>query len=473
MNVDIRAVEPPDFVSVERPSDLPVAVYRNRIVATRKRMKAAGLDVLLVYGDREHSANMAYLTGFDPRFEEAVLLLGHDDRAKLLVGNECMGYLPPDELGLDVELFQPLSLMGQARDSSRPLGEILRDFGIGDGVRVGCVGWKSYSAPPALSTAEGLAEDPDHACEIPAYLVDALRELTGDPANVVNANDIFMDVENGLRVTNEIEQIVWFEYAAYVSSTGVLNALRALKPGVAEHDLERHYDGRGLTRSCHPMVGFGDKAKRGLASPSARKAKSGDPFTLALGVAGSLTARAGCVARGKEDLSEDLRSFYEDFAKNYFAVVAAWYKNVKVGAVAGDVAAAAEEARDDRLYDFCVNTGHYLHLDEWLNSPFTSGSKVKLRSGMMIQMDIIPMSKGPFCCCNVEDGIVLADEPLRAKIAERYPDMWTRVRGRRRFMRESIGIESDDSVLPLSAIPAWLPPYALDLDRAMVVTANL
>ena len=85
------------------------------------------------------------------------------------------------------ELFQPFSLMGQARDSSRPLREILADFGVEAGVRIGCVGWKSYSAP--------LVEDPEHASEIPAYLVDALRVLAVDPANVVNANAIFMDVE--------------------------------------------------------------------------------------------------------------------------------------------------------------------------------------------------------------------------------------------------------------------------------------
>ena len=34
----------------------------------------AGMDALVVYGDREHSANIAYLTGYDPRFEGALLV---------------------------------------------------------------------------------------------------------------------------------------------------------------------------------------------------------------------------------------------------------------------------------------------------------------------------------------------------------------------------------------------------------------
>ena len=39
-------------------------------------MEERKLTHLVVYGDREHFANLAYLTGFDPRFEEAVLIVG-------------------------------------------------------------------------------------------------------------------------------------------------------------------------------------------------------------------------------------------------------------------------------------------------------------------------------------------------------------------------------------------------------------
>jgi hypothetical protein len=54
-------------------------------------MRADRQDALVVYADREHCANVAYLTGFDPRFEEALLLLSSEGRRKLLVGNECLG----------------------------------------------------------------------------------------------------------------------------------------------------------------------------------------------------------------------------------------------------------------------------------------------------------------------------------------------------------------------------------------------
>ena len=52
-----------------------VATYRARLAAAAEAAAGAGLDALLVYADREHFANLSYLTGFDPRFEEALLIL--------------------------------------------------------------------------------------------------------------------------------------------------------------------------------------------------------------------------------------------------------------------------------------------------------------------------------------------------------------------------------------------------------------
>ena len=98
--------------------------------------------MLIVWGDREHSSNMAYLTGFDPRFEEALLIITtrDDRRPRLLVGNECLGYAPDPAIGVEVELWQDLSLMGQPRERSRTLRNILESEGLQPGSRVVCVG---------------------------------------------------------------------------------------------------------------------------------------------------------------------------------------------------------------------------------------------------------------------------------------------------------------------------------------------
>jgi hypothetical protein len=153
---------------------------------------------------------------------------------------------------------------------------------------------------------------------------------------------------------------------------------------------------------------------------------------------------------------------------NYFDVVAAWYGALRLGVTGGQVFAAVERVRDAQRLAFAVNPGHTLHLDEWVHSPFEPGSSLPLHSGMALQMDIIPISQGPFCYANAEDGVVLADAALRGELALRWPGLWRRVQARREFMARSLGIRLDESVLPLSNIPAWLPPYALDLTRAMV-----
>lgn len=56
-------------------------------VRARNLYTAAAVD-WVVNGDREHNANLLFLSGFDPRFEEALLLLEPGDQRVLVVGNE-------------------------------------------------------------------------------------------------------------------------------------------------------------------------------------------------------------------------------------------------------------------------------------------------------------------------------------------------------------------------------------------------
>src|ERR687891_1344658 len=84
-DVILRQVPLPDEVAAAAPPVLDTAEYERRCDQTLAR---AGTPWVAVYGDREHSANLLFLTGFDPRFEEALLLLGPAGRRVLLVGNE-------------------------------------------------------------------------------------------------------------------------------------------------------------------------------------------------------------------------------------------------------------------------------------------------------------------------------------------------------------------------------------------------
>src|SRR3954447_20357616 len=81
----------PDIGMPETIPELPAALYPRRLAALRERATACGYDRLVVYADRDHSATLSWLSGFDPRFEEAVLIVGPEGDPLVLTGNECYG----------------------------------------------------------------------------------------------------------------------------------------------------------------------------------------------------------------------------------------------------------------------------------------------------------------------------------------------------------------------------------------------
>jgi hypothetical protein len=446
--IHLKEIELPDFGSCEELVEIPPHQFELRFQNTLQKMNEQALDFLLVFADREHCANLAFLTNLDPRFEEALLLLDRKGKRKLLLGNECMGYTGICPIPMEFELYQNFSLMGQDRSLARRLVDIITDFGIQAGSTVGCAYYK-YDVNDKL------------ILDVPAYLADLLRELVNKKELIVNASDIFMDVENGLRNRTCLEELVRFEWASTRTSDSIKNLLRQIAPGVREYELARNFVSDGLPYSCHPMVSSGKKAAMGLSSPSANRVALKEPFTSALGIWGALTARAGMVAKHADQLDKQVGDFYEAYWKAYFKTVVTWYEAIGLGISAGEVTNQVEQARDKSVFDFAVNTGHTLHLDEWVNSPFYKGSEIKLYSGMALQMDIIPVSKKEFVCANMEDGIVLADETLRNEWSERFPAPWKRIQQRRNFMIDEIGINIKPEVLPLSNIPAYYTPYFL------------
>jgi hypothetical protein len=454
-SIRLQKVALPDFGQCADLTEIPASQYELRFELAVKRMKELQLDFLLVFADREHSANLAFLTNLDPRFEEALLLLDSNGNRKLLLGNECMGYTGVCPIPLTFELYQEFSLLGQDRSRSRKLSHILSDFGIETGTKVGCAYYKYFASDPL-------------ALDIPAYLADLLRALTGKKELVSNAAGIFMDAETGLRHHTCLEELVRFEWASTRTSTSVKNLLHHLAPGVREYELAKEFVSDGLPYSCHPMVSSGKKAAMGLSSPSGNKVTFKDPFTCAMGVWGALTARAGMVANDASDLDKSVGEFYETYWRAYFKTVVTWYEHIGLGVSAGYVTREVEAARDKDIFDFAVNTGHTLHLDEWVNSPFYKDSTVQLHSGLPLQMDIIPVSKKEFVCANMEDGVILANESLRERWADRFPASWQRIEQRRTFMQNEIGIKLKPEVLPLSNTPAYYTPYLLSKDVVAV-----
>jgi Xaa-Pro aminopeptidase len=447
----------PSFGEPSARPELPATRYPERIEALRVRMAGRGYDRLVVSADREHSASLSFLTGFDPRFEEAILVVGPDGDPAILVGNECWGMAGAAPLPMRRHLFQDLSLPGQPRDRSRPLAEILAEEGIRRGARIGVVGWKTYADRSTL--------------EAPAFLVDGLRSLVGPDGLVENAADLLIDPAHGLRVINDVDQLAFFEWAATQTSGGVGRLLEGLRPGMTEREAVRLLDWNGTPLSCHLMLTAGPRASLGLLSPADRVIERGDRFTVAFGIWGALNCRAGFVVEEAAELPEPIRDYVERLVGPYFAAVAEWYGALRVG-VAGRVLQEIVDRRlGDPFFGIFLNPGHQIHLDEWVNSPISRGSTIPLASGMAFQVDIIPATGTDYFTTNIEDGIALADDALRERFAAAYPEAWARIGARRAFMAERLGIELHEDVLPFSNLPAYLPPFLLRPDRAMTVLA--
>ena len=453
-NARLAEISLPDFgMSGEMPT-IPAEIYRDRLERLRARADEQGYDQLVVYADREHSANLAYLTGFDPRFEEAMLVVNTTGEPAILVGNECYGMAGAAPVEMRRALFQDFSLPGQPRDRSRPLAEILAAEGIRDGSRVGVIGWKEYADRETI--------------EVPAFIVDELRRMT--PAgSVANAAHLLIGAADGLRVINEVEQLAAFEYAACRTSRGVRQLLFGLAPGMREDDAVALLGWNGMPLSCHLMLSSGDRATLGLLSPSDRRIERGDRFTVAFGIWGALNCRAGFVVDDAAELPTEIGDYVDRLVAPYFAAVAEWYGALRIGQMGGALHEIISRHLGDPFFGIFLNPGHQIHLDEWVNSPVAPGSRVELRSGMALQVDIIPATGTEYFTTNIEDGVALADHTLRAAFAERYPDAWARIQERRRFMADALGIDLHPDVLPFSNIPAWLPPFLLRPDRAMTM----
>jgi Xaa-Pro aminopeptidase len=446
----------PDFGTASPPPRPAWSEFQMRLDALRSQMEPRGLAHLVVYGDREHFANLAYLTGFDPRFEEALLIVGRSGSPLLVVGNECEGYLPASPLyvagRLRGERYQPFSLLNQPRGHSRLLADILAGEGIGAGARVGCAGWKYRSD----------AEHPSgvYALDLPAYIVDTLRDLAGR-SQVTDATDLLMHPDYGLRTVCSPGEIAYFEYTNVLASEAMKRMLFGLREGMTDHEVVELARLNGVPLSCHLTFATGANWALGLSSPTGETLHRGEPISANVAYWGSNSCRAGWVAAGSQDLPSQAQDYVASFAGPYFAVMGLWLAQMRLGAAGDDFVRLVEEHLPFDTFGIFLNPGHLIHLDEWVSSPIYRGSGSPIRSGMVIQIDVIPASP-IYGSTRMEDGIVVADAALRGALASQYPECYARCQRRRAFMQEVLGFELAEEVLPLSNMPGLVPPFWLN-----------
>lgn len=456
MTVELIERDWPDFGAPGLPPPLSRAELASRLVLIRSAMARAGLDALVIYGDREHAANLYWASGFDPRFEEALMVVLPEGPPLLLAGNECLPYTyasPAVEAGdIVAELCASLSLISQPRGGERL--DALLGRAVPPGHRIGVAGWKYWTADEV--------GDPDHALDVPAVIADILRDIGSD---VVNATALFMHPGDGLRSVVTVDEIARFEAANHMASSAMRRITFALREGMT--DFEAVEAGRigGLPLGCHVTFATGDRPF-GLSGPTGATVERGRTLSYNVCHWGANVCRAGWVAEGARDLPEPARDYVEAFVGPYLMAMSRWCSLMQPGVPGAEIQAAMDAALPG--FGVTLNPGHLIGTDEWISSPIFPGSALPIRSGMAMQCDVIP-DHAVYGSTRMEDGFVIADDDLTEALRAAHPAVLDRARKRQGFMRDVAGLDVPDCLLPLSDSCGVVAPYLLAPRRLVVL----
>jgi Xaa-Pro aminopeptidase len=445
----------PDNGTPDLPPPLTLAECEGRLTALRKAALGAGYDAIVVYGDREHAANLHWLTGFDPRFEEAVLVVTPGD-ALLLAGNECLAYTEVSPLVragvVRTGHCSSLSLPSQPRDGRRLIDWLAEMLALDD--TVGAVGWKWYGPDEV--------DDPAVALDIPAFLADPLRRLA---ARVENATALMMHPSHGLRARVDAAEIARLEFANHMAAAALKRLVFAFREGITDFQAVEAARVGGLPVGCHMTFAVGEAP--GLCGPAGRHLSAGLPASFNVCHWGANICRAGWLARGPGDLPTAAKDYLEAFVEPYVSAMSDWCAMMRPGVSGGYVWAHMMAALPPERFGVTLNPGHLIGLDEWISSPIREGSTDPIASGMAMQMDVIPLHP-VYGSTRMEDGYVIADAALRADLARDYPNVARRCAARARFMREVIGMEVPDTLLPLADTCGIVAPFLFDPAQVVV-----
>lgn len=441
-------------------SDETMRERREKILV---RMRQKKIEQLIIYADTEHGSNFMYLTGFFPRFEEALLILYKDGSSKMVLGNENLNKCEKARIESEPVHVSAFSLPNQPHHTQRTLKELLKDAGLKPGRKTGLAGWKLFT---------GKAEDNLHTYDLPSYIVDAVREIVDgntprDDSLLCNAAPLFIG-SDGARTTNNANEVAHYEYGAALASDCMLDALNRLDEGVTELELGDALVRNGQHTSVVTIAASGPRFVKANMFPTQNRVKTGDTISLTVGYAGGSSSRAGYAVCDKTQLPLSCEDYLERVAKPYFAAYVTWLEQIRIGMTGGELFEKIDKILPRQKYHWNLCPGHLTAEEEWLCSPVYEDSGELLRSGMIFQIDIIPSVPGYGGVC-AESTVVLAGRELKQELSARYPELYARMLRRRTYLLEELNIRLSEDVLPMCATVAYLRPYLLDKSRALAV----
>lgn len=421
-----------------------------------KRMEEQEIDTLVVYADVEHGSNFEYLTGFIPRFEEALLVI-HKNRVNyMLMGNENLNKVSYARLSATPLHVPYFSLPNQPMENTVDFQTLLQQAEIKEGSKIGLVGWKLFTSA---------FEDNRTLFDLPYYIVNELYALK--PKTLINATSIFIG-NRGARCTNNVNELEHYEFGASLASDCILNAMNHLELGMSEMELATYLHAFGQRHSVVTIAAAGKRFVNANLYPTNKVIEHKDPISLTVGYKGGLSSRTGYAINDEKELSKDTSDYLDVVVKPYYRAVVSWLEQVHCNCTGNDVYQWIEQILPKQTYHWELCPGHLSADEEWMSSPIYDGSKEVLESGMIFQLDIIPSIKG-YQGTSAESTIALADEALRKKIEEKAPDLWRRIEQRRHYIKEVLHIDIHPDILPMCSTVGYLRPFFLHKEKAMCV----
>lgn len=443
-------------------SNVPIKLtddtINERYAKVISRMQENNYDILVIYADLEHGSNFEYLTGFLPRFEEALLVIHKNGNNYMIMGNENLNKVSHSRIKATAIHAPHFSLPNQPMETMLSFEEILRQTAITKNMKVGLVGWKNFTSK---------FEDNSKLFDIPSYIVDTIKKIVEDADKVCNATYLFIG-NKGVRCTNNVNEIEHYEFGASLASDCMLKAMDHLNEGITEMELGQILNAYGQKNSVVTIAASGPRFIKANIYPTNNTVKLGDTISLTVGYKGGLSSRSGYAVNNDSELPETIRDYLEKVVKPYYNATVNWLEKIHCGMSGNEIYELIETVLPKDQYNWGLCPGHLCADEEWLSSPIYKGSEEILESGMILQLDIIPSVKG-YGGTSAESTIALANEELKEKIAKEAPEIWKRILDRKEYIQNTLNIKLNDDVLPLASTLGYLRPFLLEKNKAMVV----
>lgn len=416
------------------------------------QMHHHSIDTAIIYADREHGANFEYFTGFIPRFEEACLVIHANGESHLLLGNENVKMAAHSRIKAKPVHVPFFSLPNQPMAGEKTLNHYFKESHITPDAKIGIIGWKLFTSNQYNNS---------DLFDLPFYIIDSLMNYVTNRNQLQNFTFSLLSPKVGLRTTYNANEIAHYEYGASLAGIAMFRAIQEISVGKSEKEIGSLLAQHGQPNSVTTISATGQRFTNAIIYPRDKTISLTDNYALTVGYKGGLSSRAGFVISSGAQLPENQKDYLEKVGKPYFKAYATWLETIAIGISGDEFYTKIQKVFPSEIYGWSLNPGHYTADEEWLSSPFYKGSEAVIKSGQLLQIDMIPSVPG-YTGASCEEPIALADKSLRTELSQQYPDVWERIETRRTYIKEVIGIQLSDDILPLSDTVAFYTPFFLN-----------